>query len=103
LNPNTLTVTITDDMPELVSGGHSTGSVDEGALTAATDSYGTGNDPLASVTTGGLLTDVVHFGADGPAAGGGYQFTITNGQAILAGVTSHGLGLTGTFVGNVLT
>src|SRR5258708_9733212 len=62
----------------------SSGTVDEGNLTAVTDSYGSGNDS-GTTSTSGSLTNVVHFGADGPhqtlGVNDGYQFTVIDRES----------------------
>src|SRR5258708_9914744 len=84
----------------------SSGTVDEGNLTAVTDSYGSGNDS-GTTSTSGSLTNVVHFGADGPhqtlGVNDGYQFTVITGAAILSGITSHGSALHASVSANTLT
>jgi VCBS repeat-containing protein len=90
LEPNTLAMTITDDVPVLRVGLEEgkfqsipqvTGLVDEGGLT--TDAIGTaGNDPGASTTSvsgAGSLNSLVAFGADGPNAIAAFQFAVGNG------------------------
>jgi len=64
-------IAVIDDVPVANTSATVAGSVDEGALTSATDSYGTGNDPALSTSASGLsgsLLPLVKFGADGPAA-----------------------------------
>src|SRR5262249_47294731 len=69
---NDFKIVVTDDVPVLTSGTAS-GGVEEGALAGVAspgDQFGGGNDPqhqhgLAVVS--GSLTDLVAFGADGPA------------------------------------
>ena len=56
-------VTVVDDVPTADAG--PAAQVDESGLTAATDPYGTGNDPGAQTQASGTFG--LHFGADGPA------------------------------------
>ncbi len=88
-------VNVVDDVP--VISGTMSGSIDEGALTSASDPYGTGNDihgASASLTSTGTLG--IHFGADGQAASGAVVFT--NASVSFTGaeggaLTSHGQAL----------
>ena len=65
-------IAVIDDVPVAnTSATPVIGSVDEGALTPATDSYGIGNDPTFSAGSSGLsgsLQSLIKFGADGPGA-----------------------------------
>ena len=91
----TLTISVIDDVPVLTVASV-TGSVDEGGLTGIAspgDLYGNGNDSGASLVATGTLTGNVHFGADGPAAGGGFSLVSASAAATwLTGLnlTSHG-------------
>ena len=64
-------IDVIDDVPVLVSGAHTSGTVDEGGLDqvsqhgSGTDLYGDGNDPGAITKISGGLSGLVSFGADG--------------------------------------
>jgi VCBS repeat-containing protein len=90
LSPDTLVMSITDDVPVLRLGFSEgefqfvpaiTGSVDEGGLVS--DAIGSvGNNPGALTTTSGgagSLFSLVDFGADGPHATAPFQFGVVNG------------------------
>src|SRR5262249_14862835 len=98
------TVTVVDDVPELVSGVVVSGKIDEGALQSAlasgTDTWGNGNDVDASVTASGpggqqsgSLKTLVHFGADGPAGTDFKIATVADARTWLQALdlTSHGV------------
>jgi hypothetical protein len=102
-------VTVTDDASIVLSGTSSSGSVDEGGLVVGKpgDLYGTGNDHGTATTAAGTLSGLVHFGADGPAASGGFSFvdaaTATTWLTNL-GLHSHGFLVNSASInGNTLT
>jgi T1SS-143 domain-containing protein len=104
------TVTVTDDVP-LVNANAAPvlGAVDEGGLTAATDGYGTGNDPAFAASASGLsgsLNNLVKFGADGPA-GTAFQFvdpTTAGAWVASLGLNSHGFAVNAVSIsGSILT
>ena len=94
---NDFTVTVTDDVPVLLTA-TVTGTIDEAGLTLGTpgDLYGTGNNPGAPAPISGSLATLVGFGADGPdivnGTTVGFQFvSAVNASTWLAGLdlTSH--------------
>ncbi|HXF87111.1 MAG TPA: DUF5801 repeats-in-toxin domain-containing protein [Xanthobacteraceae bacterium] len=121
LTPNTLVLTVEDDVPVLNLGSEEGefqfvptvfGTVEEAGLT--TTAIGTtGNNPGASVTaTGGAgsLHSLVNFGADGPHATAPFQFAVADGADLtgLGMFTLNALGAavpvdTATISGNTLT
>ncbi|HLH92421.1 MAG TPA: hypothetical protein VKX28_28665 [Xanthobacteraceae bacterium] len=92
--PGTFLADVIGDVP-LPSTAVVTGTVDEGALTTATDTDSTqnGNDPGASASVSGSLMSLVNFGANGPGtpAFALNTNTIDVGSALAAqNLTSHG-------------
>ena len=113
------TITVVDDVPVVVSGAHTTASVDEGGLGqvglfgSGTDLFGSGNDHGSATTASGSLASLVRFGADGAhmdsasvttgslfhpitttqTIADGFQFvspTAANAWLTSLGLTSHG-------------
>jgi hypothetical protein len=72
-----------------------TTALDEGGLTALTDTHGSGNDSGALISAAGSLQGLVSFGADGPAATPFHLVDAATAGAWLAslGLTSHGFAI----------
>ncbi len=81
-----ISITITDDTPTLVSATEPLATVSEGGLSVPGETTDhsvhidaiTGNDQGAATSAAGTLTGLVHFGADGAAAGGGFHLIAQN-------------------------
>jgi T1SS-143 domain-containing protein len=117
LTPGDITITITDDTPTLVDVTEPLGTVNEGGLsvpgqtTAQLIHIGaiTGNYQGAATSASGSLTELVHFGADGAGADGGFHLIAqsdTDATSEIAALNLTSLGSSvdhATISGNTIT
>jgi T1SS-143 domain-containing protein len=91
---NDFKIVVADDVPVLNAAAVTT-ALDEGGLTALTDTHGSGNDSGALISAAGSLQGLVSFGADGPAATPFHLVDAATAGAWLAslGLTSHGFAI----------
>ncbi|MBD9415081.1 retention module-containing protein [Pseudomonas sp. PDM16] len=103
--PGSFVINVEDDVPQFVGGaGSVSGRVHEDALTLGAGAPHEGNDEggqTISASGGpGSLTSLINFGADGP---GTFGIGGNLGSLASQGLTSGGIALTYSLVGNVLT
>ncbi|TPK51724.1 DUF5801 repeats-in-toxin domain-containing protein, partial [Mesorhizobium sp. B2-5-2] len=107
------TIVFEDDGPKVLSGHAAPVTIDEddiaSLLSQGTSPYdgsgdGSGTEfPLGAAIASGSLNGLVDFGADGPAAGGGFGFTGTAAADLTAiGLSSKGVELSWAMQGNTL-